>query len=453
VIGLLLAYSIIVTALLLNSGDNPLRTTTVVIATLEPEAATEGTAPEGSSEPQFQPGKHPALVNLECPVPTQDEEEQESERHGVQGAEEEAEAEEPQTQDVSEEETQDVVPGATLESEWLAVLCAFDARVAINANGQVDIGGGETATVRVHDQPLHHLPGLVDSNSPTFWFGDAVLSFSSRGWPTISAGADLESFGEPTFVEIFAQSSVGGFWIESIWHDPATDYLYGWYHHEPTGLPCLTAPVIGAAISYDFGVTWIDQGAVLEDPYDVDCDYKNGYFSGGNGDFSVILDPEGQYFYFLYSNYGGPIQEQGIGIARSSFDDAGQPGTVWRWDGIGWNEPGIYGYTHPIIPADTSWAEAIVEAFWGPSVHWNTYLNRYVVLLNRPGGPDWRQEGVYVSFSTDLLTWTIPHKLFDTNSWYPQVVGVQPGESDTVAGQYARLYLSGISLYALEFTR
>ena len=63
--------------------------------------------------------------------------------------------------------------------------------------------------------------------------------------------------------------------MESIWHDPSTDYLYGWYHHEPEDLPCFTAPLIGAAISYDYGATWIDHGTVLEDPYDVDCGYKN----------------------------------------------------------------------------------------------------------------------------------------------------------------------------------
>ena len=86
-------------------------------------------------------------------------------------------------------------------------------------------------------------------------------------------------------------------------------------------------------------------------------------------------------------------------------------------------------------------------------MHWNTYLNRYVMLVNRSGGLEWAQEGVYLSFSTDLMTWTIPHKLFNTNAWYPQIIGPQPGESDTLAGQYARLYLSGISVYGLEFTK
>jgi hypothetical protein len=86
-------------------------------------------------------------------------------------------------------------------------------------------------------------------------------------------------------------------------------------------------------------------------------------------------------------------------------------------------------------------------------VHWNTYLQRYVALLNRSSGPEWAQEGVYVSFSSDLLTWTIPHKLLDTNSWYPQVVGEDPGDTDTLAGQASRLFVGGISVYALEFVK
>ena len=27
---------------------------------------------------------------------------------------------------------------------------------------------------------------------------------------------------------------------------------------------------------------------------------------------TVLLGPEGQYFYFLFSNYAGPLEEQGI---------------------------------------------------------------------------------------------------------------------------------------------
>jgi hypothetical protein len=53
----------------------------------------------------------------------------------------------------------------------------------------------------------------------------------------------------------------------------------------------------------------------------------------------------------------------------------------------------------------------------------------------------------------DLLAWTAPEKLVDTNYWYAQVVGLGAEETDRVAGQSARLYMGGMSPYILEFRR
>jgi hypothetical protein len=124
-----------------------------------------------------------------------------------------------------------------------------------------------------------------------------------------------------------------------------------------------------------------------------------------------------------------------------------------KWNGSEWLEPGVGGTTYPLLSAGTSWAGPVVDSFWGPSVHWNTYLQRYVMFLNRTSGIEWEQEGVYVSFSMDLLAWTAPEKLVDTNYWYAQVVGLGAEETDRVAGQSARLYMGGMSPYILEFRR
>ena len=40
--------------------------------------------------------------------------------------------------------------------------------------------------------------------------------------------------------------------------------------------------------------------------------------------------------------------------------------------------------------------------FWGPAIHWNTYLEQYVMLLNRAKDDQFGQEGIYVSFSPTL---------------------------------------------------
>lgn len=311
---------------------------------------------------------------------------------------------------------------------------------------------GEDIVFRLVEMPFHQLPTIVDSNSPAFWDNGMLIVFNSTGIPAASTGPSLEALENPIYVQSFGFPS-GGWWLEAVWRDDSSGVLYGWYHFEPDDLPCQTAPHIGATVSYDNGWTWEDRGFVLENGYDVDCEYSNGYFVGGNGDFTVIVDPENQYFYFLFSNYGGPVQEQGVAIARSAFTDRGQPGTVFKYYNGFWEEPGLGGRVTPLFATTTGWKGPEVESFWGPSVHWNSYLEGYVMLLNRTVGTDWTQEGVYITFSRDLLTWTEPQKILETSGWYPQVIGLGPGETDARAGRIARLYVGGTSVFAIEFEK
>ena len=116
----------------------------------------------------------------------------------------------------------------------------------------------------------------------------------------------------------------------------------------------------------------------------INCSSKNGFFAGGHGDFSVILDEKGEYFYFLFTNYGGGPLAEGIAIARMEFADRFQPmGAVYKYFDGDWFEPGIGGSASAIFPAHVTWANANADSFWGPSIHWNTYLRKYVMLLNR----------------------------------------------------------------------
>jgi hypothetical protein len=165
----------------------------------------------------------------------------------------------------------------------------------------------------------------------------------------------------------------------------------------------------------------------------------------------VILGPEGKYFYFLFSNYQGPLDQQGVGVARSAVADLGQPGTVYKYYQGRWDEPGLGGRVTAIFRTPTGWAGPNVDAPWGPSVHWNYYLNSYVVLLNRTVGQLWEQEGIYVAFSKDLINWTRPMKILETNEYYPQILGLGPEGTDKWGGQVVRLYVGGISEYIIEF--
>lgn len=311
--------------------------------------------------------------------------------------------------------------------------------------------------IQLRPAPSVKLPGQVDSNSPAHWDGDMLFVFTSSGHPFRSFGESLFTLGEPKPVQ-FNNEVNGGRWIESTWKmEDGT--LYGWYHFEPRNV-CpgtnLTAPQIGTLRSHDNGETWEDLGIVLKAPNEtIDCTAQNGYFAGGHGDFCVMLDAKGEWLYFFLGNYGGDVSEQGVGVARMRWSDRDNPvGKVWKWHNGDWNEPGIDGKVTPIFPATVAWQRENCESFWGPSVHFNTHLGCYVMLLNRAKGKGWAQEGIYVSFNRDIAepkSWTKPQKIYDGGLWYPQVIGLGQGETDKVAGKFARLFMSGVSEWEIVF--
>ena len=315
--------------------------------------------------------------------------------------------------------------------------------------------------------PRRDLPTHIDGNSPAFWYQGRLSLFSSIGIPEMISRSN-DQFGPWTseFVEgsILDHNPV---WVESAWLDD-DGVLFAWYHHEPVGLcgedSVLTAPEIGAAVSFDGGKTLEDLGIVLKSGEPMNCDALNVYFGGGHGDFSVVPDRDHQYLYFIFSNYGGAPEEQGIAIARMSYQDRfGPRGAVWKFRDGDWNEPGLGGRMTAIYPAKTTFEFENIDSFWGPSVHWNTYLEKYVVLMNHACcDAGWFQEGIYISYVSDLSdpsSWSTPTKLLDGENigfragFYPQVMGLEEGETDSLSGWCARLYVQGVSKWEIIFSR
>jgi hypothetical protein len=331
----------------------------------------------------------------------------------------------------------------------------------------------------VPTSPLR-LPGPVDSNSPAFWAlenGEPRLYVvQSRAGALLAAGPALAALAPIGEVE-FTEDINGARWIEAVIPD-VDGTLYGYYHNEPSGV-CgrregITAPRIGAARSRDLGRTWEDLGIILEaPPGTLRCDTRNRYFAGGVGDFSAILDRDQTDLYFFFSAYSGPRWRQGVALARMLWADRDAPqGKVAIWNEGRWEYPTpvedeegtivswIYPPATPIYPAAQSWHDPSgrPDAFWGPSVHWNTYLRRYVMLLNHAIDRNWTQEGIYIAYSAaaldDPLGWSTPQRLFTTSAWYPQVFGLEPGSgTDRLAGRVARFFVGGSSEHLIVFRR
>jgi hypothetical protein len=330
------------------------------------------------------------------------------------------------------------------------------------------------SSVEIVPAPTVEFPALVDSNSPAFWQfyrgQNRLHLITSWGTPSLIRGPSLRRLSEPQAVR-FSNQVNGGRWMEAVIQDDAGT-LYGYYHFEPLGV-CgpvnKTAPRIGAARSLDDGLSWEDLGIILEvSETSLDCDTPNDFFAGGVGDLSVILDGEGIDAYLFFSSYSGDATRQGVAVARMPWAQRNSPqSSLAIWDRGTWRYPRSFAGARirrgfeptPIYPATISWHDRsnAVDSFWGPSVHWNTSLQQFVMLLNRASDASFNQEGIYVAFSSvldDPTTWTQPVKILDGGAWYPQVLGLErDAGTDKLAGSIARLFLRGRSDYFLIFRR
>ena len=326
-----------------------------------------------------------------------------------------------------------------------AIAFVFLAAVArLPGQDAADVAPAEPASI----------PLVIDSNAPMFWRGGELHLFTSAGTPWLTV------FGEELRSQEVRIDTADHFpmWIESVWTD-AEGTLYAWYHFERTAVCAeseLHSPEIGALVSRDGGKSFTDLGIVLKSGDADDCSSRNGYFAGGHGDFSVIPSRDGRYFYFLFDNYAG--LSQGVAMARMAAEDIASPaGNVWKWYDGGWSEPGLGGKVTPTFPATVNWQAEDADAFWGPSVHWNTHLEKYVVVMNRSCCTSgWPQAGIYLAMSADLDNpgaWTKPSKILDNGDWYPWVQGLNVGQTSTEGGKTVRLWVRNYSEWQIVFRR
>ena len=178
---------------------------------------------------------------------------------------------------------------------------------------------------------------------------------------------------------------------------------------------------------------------------------------GGVGDVTAVLDRDAQDLYLYFSQYVRDPSAQGVAVARMAWADRDeQAGKRTIWNAGAWLVDGL---GTPLVRARQPFHDrsAAADVFWGPSIHWNTYLEQYVMLLNRAKDDHFDQEGIYVSFSPTLADpsqWTAPVKIMNGGEWYPQVIGTDVGSgTDRLAGQHARFFMIGKSDRYIEFGR
>ena len=259
--------------------------------------------------------------------------------------------------------------------------------------------------------------------------------------------------------------------MEAVWVNSDETWIYGWYQHESGVVICpgtaLARPDIGAARSRvprapngsidtaQVGLVWEDLGIILSAAAGEDqCATANPVYAGGLGGLSVAVDAGARGVYFVFDHYGGPSAQQGVAMARMDLADLDAPtGKAWKWSGGTWNSPGLGGAVDPSfsLAPDSDWTSATPDAFWGGSLHFNSALGIYVLLLNRAYTPARDSRGIYVSFARDLnaATWSWPVPLAGNLGRQVQVIG--DFSTDREAGRMARLFVDGDSDYELEF--
>jgi hypothetical protein len=375
------------------------------------------------------------------------------------------------------------VHGTHLRHASLAglVLALLAAAFILSPSPTVAQQTGRIPTAALTSAPTVRLPGAVDSNSPAVWDlvnGNWLLSVmtSFNGQPSLASGPGLTSMGQPGPVT-FVTHPGDGVWMEAVVADAGGTW-YGYYHNEvpatPCGRPDRMIPRIGAARSADHGRTWEDLGIILEaPPGSLACGTPNQYFVGGVGDVGAVLDRDSVNLYLYFSQYQRAPSAQGVAVARllwASRDEPVGDADVWV-DGI-WqpaahhvtetdDAPPLESWTYPtgtpLEPVTRPWhdVDRVNNAFWGASVHWNEHLQQYVMLVNRTKDEAFTQEGIYVSFAPSLedpVLWSEPQKIVNGGRWYPQVVGLTPGEgTDRITGSRARFFMSGTSTAYIDF--
>jgi len=254
--------------------------------------------------------------------------------------------------------------------------------------------------------------------------GESLLMF----WPGHdsyrTSGASI--FEMRDCVKVLSQGQAGDFdnggaWLYSVFRRGASG-LVGFYHCEDHKFELspdskwTAYKSVARCTSEDLGLTWSHREQILtaNEPKPQKAAWS------GLGDHCVVWDAKNHRLVCFF-------QEKAILCMAMSEDPNGRTGTWKKWFEGGFTEPGLGGRATPI--------QALASHRGGnPSVLWNTFLQRWIMVWHRWAGDLW------ISTSQDLVSWSAPKLLLSKPSdlgkaWYPTLIG----ESDQVGGETVAL--------------
>ncbi|MEI7773180.1 MAG: immunoglobulin domain-containing protein, partial [Verrucomicrobiota bacterium] len=314
----------------------------------------------------------------------------------------------------------------------------------------VDVILGEPKVVPVGTNQVPLPQFFPDGHLPAVQNGNGFLYFSA-GRPSCRLEVDASGSiisSKPVLDSGSAGAfDNGGAWLYSVIRYPFSSptSLVGFYHAEYHWLPddFIAWKSIALATSTDNGNTWVKGGEIIRSPESRPATKK----WGGDGDHCVVWDSnKSRWMCFFTNSTDGCIK------MAATRDADYSPGKWFKYYNGGFTEPGLDGKEDSILG---------LKAVPGgnPSVHFNTQLNRWIMLYHSwdegvPNGQTNAKSGIWISWSWDLEHWEAPsHLLAPTKDpysdgltyakiWNPTVVGV----SDLLAGKTAKLFYSGFQL-------
>ncbi|KAI9032340.1 hypothetical protein DFJ74DRAFT_654135 [Hyaloraphidium curvatum] len=280
--------------------------------------------------------------------------------------------------------------------------------------------------------PDGHLPVLPDGKGNWMLYWSMYTNFRTLGSSPYPEDHVVKEPATSVFGGRFSLGLYysGGMWLMSVYRMTGNN-LIGFYHAEDRW--SMDSDVvwksIGVAYSADNGLSWRNGGLILRHPQNKPASPQ----WGGVGDMDVLWDPSRRRWICYFSD--------GRMSMAISTDVNAAPGTWRKWYQGGFNAEGLGGqhdYIEPLVGA----------AGANPSVHWNTYLGRWVMVYGSWSG------AVFISSSRDGTTWDVPRQVVTSQrgdrAWYPTIIGDQ---GDRVIGQDARLYYADFGGGGRDFAR